>query len=85
MVKFNRELLKRLMAENKINGSELARRTGVTRSCVSKILNDPNRMPESRFLLTLNNIFAGYTMNDFILNEPSTFDNTEQAATREAV
>lgn len=81
MVKFNITLLKKLMINNEINGSELARRIGVTRSCVSKILNDPNRVPESKFLFGLIHLFPDYSLNDFVLSDPSTFDDSEQSAT----
>lgn len=67
-IRFNVELLKKLMEQGNMRQAELARRLKVDRSCVNKILNE-NRIPEIRVLIGLVRVFPNYSVEDFLFLE----------------
>lgn len=71
MADFNVLLLKSLMAIGKIKPAELARKIGVTRSCISKILSGQRKNPEYKVLFGFTQVFPGTSVEDFYLPKVS--------------
>jgi transcriptional regulator with XRE-family HTH domain len=68
MFRFNIDLLKKLMKQNNLRASQIARLTGVTRQAVSRYLKGTRRKPDTTFLISLTKLFPEYRMiEDFLL------------------
>jgi transcriptional regulator with XRE-family HTH domain len=67
MVRFNIDLLKKLMEQSNLRASQIARLTGVTRQAVSRYLKGTRKKPDTTFLISLTKLFPGYKIEDFLL------------------
>jgi transcriptional regulator with XRE-family HTH domain len=67
MFRFNIDLLKKLMKQNNLRASQIARLTGVTRQAVSRYLKGTRRKPDTTFLISLTKLFPEYRIEDFLL------------------
>jgi transcriptional regulator with XRE-family HTH domain len=68
MVRFNIDLLKKLMKQNNLRASQVARLTGATRQAVSRYLKGTRKKPDTTFLISLTKLFPGYKVEDFLLS-----------------
>lgn len=64
MVKVNERAFAELMKEQSLTGAKLARRLGVSRACVSRILRG-QRQPGSKFLSSFKTAFPQHSLEYF--------------------
>jgi len=64
MQAFNNEFLRKVVEEENLSQAELARRMGVSRACVTRILQG-KRQPSVVFLAGLRRIFPQHSLDYF--------------------
>lgn len=66
MIKFDTDALQDLITDNNLNESKLAKKIGVSRACVNRILKK-TRNPSLKFLTGLKEAFPQYNLEEFFL------------------
>jgi len=82
LVELNIEALKKLMKEQNLSESKFAKKIGVTRSCVNRILKG-ERQPSFKFISGLIFAFPQHHIEQFFLKRPSPKSDTLKGEDRQ--